>query len=77
RRESMDKRQQDSRIRQSGLSWTIVEPPTLTDGPRTGRYRLDTARAPMLGRVSRADVADFMLDQLDSHEFNNKSTVIY
>jgi len=50
-------------VRASGLDWTIVRPPQLTDKPYTGHYR--TRRdANMHGNfsVSRADVADLILD---------------
>ncbi len=49
-------------VRASGLEWTIVRPPQLTDGPRTDAYRtaVDTnVRGGM--RVSRADVAALVL----------------
>ena len=51
-------------LRESGLDWTVVRPPRLTDGRATGRRR--TAREGMAGglRVSRADVAAAMLDLL-------------
>jgi len=46
----------------SGLDWTIVRPPQLTDGPGTGRYRMGEGRLPAFGfKISRADVADFMI----------------
>jgi uncharacterized protein YbjT (DUF2867 family) len=49
-------------VRESGLDWTVVRPPRLTDGPLTGTYR--TAYGQNLPRgtsVSRADVANLML----------------
>ncbi|XVS66036.1 NAD(P)-dependent oxidoreductase [Actinosynnema sp. CA-299493] len=49
-------------VRASGLEWTIVRPPQLTDGPRTDAYRtaVDTnVRGGM--RVSRADLASLVL----------------
>jgi putative NADH-flavin reductase len=49
-------------VRDSGLDWTIVRPPRLTDKRRTGRYR--TAYGHNVRRgflISRADVADLML----------------
>ena len=52
-------------LRESGLDWTVVRPPRLTDGPMTGTYR--TAYGQNLRRgllVSRADVAHLMLDVL-------------
>jgi len=50
----------------SGLDWTVVRPPYLSDGPRTGRcrYVLDASQAGSF-RTSRADVADVMLRLLD------------
>jgi putative NADH-flavin reductase len=49
-----------------GLDWTVVRPPALSDGPRTGtcRYVLDYSKAGSF-RTSRADVADVMLRLLD------------
>ena len=52
-------------LRAGDLDWTIVRPPRLTNGPHTRTYR--TARDRNLRRglsVSRADVADLMLDLL-------------
>src|SRR6266436_7898706 len=46
----------------SGLDWTIVRPPELTDKPYTGKYRVREGHLPRFGfKVSRADVADFMI----------------
>ena len=61
-----DKVRQEAVIRASDLDWTIVRPGALTNGPKRGRYRY----GPRVGhwlwtvRISRADVAAFMLDQL-------------
>ena len=47
---------------ESGLDWTMARPPELTDKPYTGKYRVREGRLPLFGfRISRADVADFML----------------
>jgi len=47
---------------ESGLDWTMVRPPQLTDKPHTGRYRVGVGRLPVFGfKISRADVADFMI----------------
>ena len=49
-------------IRQSGLDWTIMRPPQLTDKPFTGKYRVRTGHLPRFGfNISRADVAHFFL----------------
>jgi putative NADH-flavin reductase len=66
-------------LRQSDLDWTIVHPTGLTNGPLTGQYRagerLDLAGLP---RISRADVAHFILAQLDDPTYLRKvATVSY
>jgi putative NADH-flavin reductase len=49
-------------VRDSGLDWTIVRPPRLTDKPLTGRYRTAQERNVRRGvTISRADVAHLML----------------
>jgi len=56
-------------LRDSGLDWTIVRPPRLTNKPLTGTYR--TAVGQNLRRgflISRADVAQLMLRVLEQPE---------
>ena len=61
-----DHERQEAVVKQSSLDWTIVRPPHLTNGPRTGTYRhgFTTTDTRIKGKISRADVADFMLKQL-------------
>lgn len=50
----------------SGLDWTIVRPPELTEKPYTGKYRVREGHLPRFGfSISRADVADFMLKTVE------------
>lgn len=51
-------------LRKSGLDWVIARGPVLNDGPRTGRYRVGVVGKNSGSRISRSDLADFMLDQL-------------
>lgn len=52
-------------LQHSSLDWTAIRPMALTDGPRTGVYRVVPDGLPSGGmRISRADVADFMLKLL-------------
>ncbi|MGW1681729.1 NAD(P)-dependent oxidoreductase [Saccharopolyspora sp. NPDC002376] len=52
-------------VRASGADWTILRPPMLTKGPRTGRYRTAVDRTVRGGnKVSRADLADCILRNL-------------
>jgi putative NADH-flavin reductase len=61
-----DKDAQEWIIRSSGLDWTIVRPGLLTNKPATGRYRvLTTSKDWQFGVISRADVANFLVRQVD------------
>jgi putative NADH-flavin reductase len=56
-------------LRGSGLDWTVVRPPRLTNRPLTARYRTAVGQNVRGGwLVSRADVAHFMLAALDRPE---------
>ncbi len=58
---------------ESGLDWTIVRPPELTDKPYTGTYRVRESHLPRFGfRISRADVADFMIKAVEDHASSHK-----
>ena len=64
-------------LRKRDLDWIAVRPVILTNGPYTGRYRIVVEGIPRGGyRVSRADVADFMIRQLTSDEFVRKMPAI-
>jgi putative NADH-flavin reductase len=64
-----DKDVQEWIIGSSGLDWTIVRPGLLTNRPATGRYRILTATEDWrFGVISRADVADFIVRQIDDRK---------
>jgi putative NADH-flavin reductase len=57
-----DHREQARLVEESGLAWTLVRGPVVfTDGPHTGRYHAGPITPETGARVSRADLADFML----------------
>jgi putative NADH-flavin reductase len=58
-------------ITQSHMDWIIVRPPMLTNGERTGSYRSgERLRATaIIPRLSRADLAEFMLNQVTDNTF--------
>jgi putative NADH-flavin reductase len=61
-----DKDVQEWIIKSSGLDWTIVRPGLLTNSAATGHYRVLTAPKDWrFGMISRADVADFLVQQVD------------
>ncbi len=52
---------------ESDLDWTMARPPELTDKPYTGKYRVREGHLPRFGfKISRADVADFMIQVVDN-----------
>ena len=72
-----DKDVQERIVRNSGLDWVIARPGILTNGPRTGRYDvLVDPRRWRCGFISRADVADFLVKQIDSDDYLGKTPVL-
>jgi putative NADH-flavin reductase len=71
RRVYTDHVRQEDCVKQSRLDWTIVRPVTLTDGDRTGEYRhgFSSTDKTLKLKISRADVADFMLRQLTDRTY--------
>lgn len=66
-----DHEKQENYVRQSQLDWTIVRPGAFLDGERTGQYRHGfpgTDKTSQL-KISRADVADFILKQLTDQTY--------
>lgn len=51
-------------IRRSPLDWVIVRGPMLNEKPYTGKYRVGWVGVNTAARISRADVADFMLKEV-------------
>jgi putative NADH-flavin reductase len=68
-----DKLAGETRMRASTLDWTIAYPVLLTNGPVTGRYRAAEHLALQgLPKISRADVAHFMLAEAQNRVFVRK-----
>ena len=77
RRIYADKDRQERIIMEKVARWIIVRPGLLTNGPRTGRYRaLTDLRGVRGGKISRADVADFILAQAKSPTFIGKTPLL-
>jgi putative NADH-flavin reductase len=61
----------------SGLDFTMVMPPMLTEGKARGTYRVDGEALPRgAGRIARADVADFMVAQIGNPEWVGRGVYI-
>jgi uncharacterized protein YbjT (DUF2867 family) len=68
---------QERIVRNSKLDWVIVRPVILTDGPKTNAYRaLVDPRGWTCGFISRADIADFLVKQIDDDAFLYKTPVL-
>jgi putative NADH-flavin reductase len=72
-----DKDRQESIIKASDVKWLIVRPGFLTNGPRTGKYRaIENLSGATSGKISRNDVADFMLKQLTTPTYFGKTPLL-
>jgi putative NADH-flavin reductase len=77
RRMYADKDRQEAIIQQRLTRWIIVRPGFLNNGPHTGRYRaLTDLRGIHGGKISRADVADFMLAQAKAPQFVGQTPLL-
>ena len=73
----VDKGIQEKIIMQSKLQWTIVRPPWLTHGPKTGVYQEgQIIRPTLLSTLSRADLAHFLIRQLGDSAYIQKDVTI-
>ena len=69
----LDKDAQELIIRKSTLEWVVVRPAILTHGPKTGTYHvLVDPKDWRSGFISRADVADFLVKQINDDTFLGK-----
>lgn len=72
-----DMERMEHEVMLSGVTWTIVRPAGLTDGPLTGEYRVVEGRGVPGGRsISRADLAAFMLKCVDIDVWDDKGVAI-
>jgi putative NADH-flavin reductase len=73
----IDQATQERLIAASDVDYTIVRAPRLMDGPFTGKYRVLPDALPSGAlRINRADVADFMLQQLTDPRFHRQGPYI-
>ena len=75
---SADKVETERLLRSSPTEWTAVRPGVLTDGPLSGKVQAgETAVLKGFPQVSRADVAQFIIGELQQRRFVRKSPVVY
>ena len=56
-------------LEESGLDWTVVRGPRLTEEPGKGRYRVGWVGVDASTQISRDDLADFILTQVEDRRF--------
>jgi putative NADH-flavin reductase len=72
-----DKDRQESLIKASEVDWTIVRPGFLTNGPLTKNYRMLTDLTGVTaGRISRADIAHFILNEIESKQYLRQTPLV-
>ncbi len=74
-----EKEIQEEAVRKSGLDWLIVRPTRLTNDLPKRSYRVgEQIRFSLFAmpQISRADVATFLLDQLDSNQYRSQAVTI-
>src|SRR6266567_3750052 len=70
----------DSLIEKSGCDWVIVRPMSFTNGPKTGNITVITDMSTTVKlrlRISRADVAAFLVEQLVTDHYVRQMPIIY
>jgi putative NADH-flavin reductase len=65
-----------AQVRASDLDWTLVRVPMLTDDPGTGNVRVGYLGGDVGIRLSREDLAHFMLEQLSHETYLHQAPVI-
>ncbi len=66
----------DQLIHQTELSWTIVQPPELDDGPARG-YQISLDGLLRGGSVARIDVAAAIIDIMETGSFIHQSPFMF
>jgi uncharacterized protein YbjT (DUF2867 family) len=71
-----DKDVQERIVRRSKLDWVIVRSVILTNGKTNAYCALVNPRRWTWGFISRADVADFLVKQIDDDAYLHKTPVL-
>ena len=71
----LDHELQEKYVQESGLSWTVVRPAALTDGEKTTQYRYGFSPndKTIKLKISRRDVADFIVKELANNHYVHKT----
>ena len=71
-----DHERQEAMAKESGLDYVIARPGRLTNGAAKGRYVKKTGSDPVPKIISRADVADFLVQACEVETWNGEAVQI-
>jgi putative NADH-flavin reductase len=75
--QARDRTEQERLVAASGLAWTLVKPPRLSEGAEHRHFRSgENLRVGMMSRISRSDLSSFILDQVDEQECLGKRVIV-
>ena len=63
-------------VRASGLDWTIVRTPMLTDQPKIGQVKIAWVGKGMRPRITRGDLAAFLVSQVEDYNYLRRSPAV-
>jgi putative NADH-flavin reductase len=66
-------------LKHSDVNWTVIRPPRLLNGDKTGVYRtIINESLPHMSSLKRADLADYIIHHLDDEKtFKNRVEISY
>ena len=70
-----DKTAMENEVQTSGLDYVIVRPPVLSDDDPTGELTIVEGES-KAHKITRADLANFLVQQLTSDQFLNRAVVV-
>ncbi|MFW5655640.1 MAG: NAD(P)H-binding protein, partial [Roseicyclus sp.] len=68
-----DKERQEALLKATDLDYLLVQPVALTDGPATGTWSPDPGGRVRKQQVSRADMAAFIVSELEKRQFRRQT----
>jgi hypothetical protein len=71
-----DKNAMEPWVLRSSLDWTLLRPTNLTNGPLNERARIETGKVGALSKISRSNVAKFVLDELEANRLIRRAVII-
>lgn len=71
-----DAQQHADQVMASDFDWTLVRPPRLTEGDEQGNYRSGQLSLGPGASLSRADLADFMVQQIQSDQYVGRAPMV-